>query len=379
MVRPQVISAYPITPQTSLIEELADMVARGELDAQFIKVESEHSAMAACIGAAFAGARVFTASSSHGLALMHEMLHWAAGARLPIVMVNCNRALGPGWNLWADHTDSLSQRDTGWMQIYCASAQEVFDTVVQAYEVSQRVLLPSMVLLDAFFLSHTYEDLDIPEQSVVDKFLSPFELPHRLDVARPALLSPVTDEAHAMEFRRKMTVAQQRALAEWKEADQRWTALTGRSYGLIEEYRTEDAKVVLVASSTIASTARVATDTLRSRGIPAGVVRLRVFRPFPATEVRGALAGKEQVVVLDRDCSFGHHGIYHQEVKSALYGEAHAPQVRGIIAGLGGRDVTPEDISEMLSLAWQNKLTEPATWWDTLPQKEANQFRTAAR
>ena len=370
MVRPQVISAYPITPQTSIIEELADMVARGQLPARFIKVESEHSAMAGCIGAASVGARVFTATSSHGLLYMHEMLHWAAGARLPIVMANCNRALGPGWNIWADHADSLSQRDTGWMQVYCASAQEVFDTVVQAYEVSQRTLLPSMVMLDGFFLSHTYEDLDLPEQDVVDRFLSPFELPHRLDLARPTLVSPVTDEDHYMEYRRKIAVAHEHALGEWQKADQRWQALTGRSYGLIEEYRNSDAESVLVASSTIARTARVAIDELRAQGIPAGLVRLRVFRPFPAAALRTALAGKTQVIVLDRDCSFGHHGIYHEEIKSALFESPEAPRVNGVIAGLGGRDVTPDDVREIMSLAWQNKLTKSVTWWDTLPEKE---------
>ncbi len=375
MVRPQVISAYPITPQTSIIEELADMVTSGQLKAKFIKVESEHSAMAGCIAAASVGARVFTATSSHGLALMHEMLHWAAGARLPVVMVNCNRALGPGWNLFADQTDSLSQRDTGWMQIYCASAQEVFDTVVQAYEVSQRTLLPSMVMLDAFFLSHTYEDIELPEQDVVDRFLSPYELPHRLDLSRPTLVSPVTDENHYMEYRHRIAVAHEHALREWQKADERWQAMTGRGYGLIEEYKNNDAEIVLVASSTIARTARVAIDHLRAEGIPAGLVRLRVFRPFPAAALRSALAGKKQVIVLDRDCSFGHHGIYHQEIKSALFEapyapRVHSPQVQGVIAGLGGRDVTPEDMSEIMSLAWQNKLTGPVTWWDTLPEKE---------
>jgi pyruvate/2-oxoacid:ferredoxin oxidoreductase alpha subunit len=354
MVRPQVISAYPITPQTSIIEELADMVTKGQLQARFIKVESEHSAMAGCIAAASVGARVFTATSSHGLLYMHEMLHWAAGARLPIVMANCNRALGPGWNIWADHADSLSQRDTGWMQVYCASAQEVFDTVVEAYEVSQRTLLPSMVMLDGFFLSHTYEDVDLPEQDVVDKFLSPFELPHQLDLARPTLVSPVTDEDHYMEFRRKMAGAHERALEEWRDADERWQAMTGRSYGLIEEYQNRDAEIVLVASSTIARSARVAIDELRAQGIPVGLVRLRVFRPFPAVALRTALAEKRQVIVLDRDCSFGHHGIYHQEIKSALFDMAQAPQIKGVIAGLGGRDVTPDDVREIMSLAWQN-------------------------
>ena len=369
MVGPQVISAYPITPQTSIIEELAEIVARGQLNARFIKVESEHSAMAGCIGAASVGARVFTASSSQGLALMHEMLHWAAGSRLPIVMVDCNRALGPGWNLWADQTDSLAQRDTGWMQVYCSSTQEVFDTVVQAFEVSQRVLLPCMVVLDAFFLSHTYEDLDVPDQKVVDTFLSPFEVPHWLNLSRPGTLNPVTDEDHYMEFRRKIALAHENAIGAWQDVDREWDSLTGRCHGLFEEYRTEDAELVLVASSTAARTAHVAIDNLRQRGIPAGLFRLRLFRPFPAAALQRALAGKKQIVVLDRNFSFGHHGIYHQEIKSALYDGLpnEAPQVKGIIAGLGGRDITPEDIGEILSLAWHNKLREPVTWWNTLP------------
>lgn len=367
----QVISAYPITPQTSIIEELAEIVASGQLDARFIKVESEHSAMAGCIGAASVGARVFTASSSHGLALMHEMLHWAAAARLPIVMANCNRALGPGWNLWADQTDSLSQRDTGWMQVYCSSAQEVFDTVVQAFEVSQRVMLPSMVLLDAFFLSHTFEDIDIPEQSVVDQFLSPLHVPQQLDVAHPTALGPITDEDCYMDFRRKIAVAHEQALEEWHNVGLEWASLTGRSYDVLEEYRSADAEIVLLACSTVSRTARVAIDALREQGIPAGLVRIRLFRPFPADALRRAVAGKKHVVVLDRDFSFGHHGIFHQEVKSALYEMgADAPLVRGVVAGLGGRDVTPEDIQDIVLKAWRNELTEPVTWWDALPVSE---------
>ncbi len=372
MARVQVTSAYPITPQTSIVEELADMVASGELKARFIKVESEHSAMAACIAAASAGARTFTATSSQGLVLMHEMLHWASGARLPIVMANVNRALGPPWNIWAEQTDSLSQRDTGWMQIYCQSAQEVFDSVIQAFEVSQRALLPVMVLLDAFFLSHTYEDIELPEQGVVDNFLSPVEIPHRLDLSRPASIGPITDAGAYMEFRAKIAQAHEQALAYWEEAGRAWGELTGRSYGLVEEYRNDGAEIVLVASGTPALSAQLAVDKLRARGIPAGLLRLRLFRPFPADAVRYALSGKKAVVVLDRDCSFGHHGIFHQEVKSALYDlpAADHPPVRGIVAGLGGRDITPETLARMLLLAWNRQLSQPSTWWTGLPEQE---------
>jgi pyruvate/2-oxoacid:ferredoxin oxidoreductase alpha subunit len=329
--------------------------------------------MAGCIAAASAGARTFTATSSHGLVLMHEMLHWAGGARLPIVMVDVNRALGPGWNLWADQTDSLSQRDTGWMQIYCQSAQEVFDSIVQAFEVSQRVLLPAMVLLDAFFLSHTYEDMEMPEQGLVDDFLSVLETPHRIDLARPASLGPIADASVYMEFRHKIELAHQQALVEWENVGQTWGNLTGRNYGLVEEYRNQDAEVVLVACGTPAMTARAAVDSLRESGVPAGLLRLRVFRPFPADAIRYALAGKKAVVVLDRNCSFGHHGIIHQEIKSALYdlSPADHPLVRGFVAGLGGRDITPQILEQMLLLAWNRKLSQPSTWWNSSLEQEA--------
>ena len=372
MARAQVISAYPITPQTTIVEELADMVAEGELNARFIKVESEHSAMAGCVAAASAGARTFTATSSHGLVLMHEMLHWACGARLPIVMVNVNRALGAPWNIWVDQTDSLSQRDTGWMQVYCQSAQEVFDSVIQAFEVSQKVLLPVMVMLDAFYLSHTYEDIDLPEPSVVDRLLGPLQMPQEIDPAKPASFGNLADPSVYMEFRGAIEQAHEQALACWEEAGRAWGDLTGRHYGLVEEYRTDDAEVVLVASSTPAMTAHLAINKLRASGIRAGLLRLRVFRPFPADAVRYALAGKKSIVVLDRDCSFGHHGIFHQEVKSALYDlpAADRPVVRGVIAGLGGRDITPQTIERMLLLAWNRQLSQPSTWWHGLPEQE---------
>lgn len=368
MARAQVISAYPITPQTSIVEELAEMVSTGQLDAKFIKVESEHSALAGCIAAASTGARTFTATSSQGLALMHELLHWTAGARLPVVMVDVNRALGPAWNIWNDQTDSFAQRDTGWMQIYCQSSQEVLDSVIQAFEVSQRVLLPSMVLLDAFFLSHTYEDLTVPDQSLVDGFLSPLYLPQKINLEQPAAIGNMVSPDRYMEFRRKIDLAHQQALSVWEDVGREWNELTGRSYGLVEEYRTEDAELVLVASGTAASTARDVIDGLRGQGVPAGLLRIRVFRPFPAEALRRVLSGKKQVVVLDRSYSFGHHGALHQEIKSALYElpAADQPLVRGVIAGLGGRDIKTEDIEGMLLTARRGNL-DTVTWWKTLP------------
>ncbi len=369
LARAQVISAYPITPQTSIIEEIATMVARGELDARFIKVESEHSALAGCIAAASAGARTFTATSAQGLALMHELIHWAAGARLPIVLADVNRAMAPGWSIWTDQNDSLSQRDTGWMQIYCQSSQEVVDSVIQAYRVSERVLLPTMVVLDAFFLSHTYEDVEVPEQETVDRFLPPLQLPHRLDLEHPAALGNLVFPDRYMEFRRKLELAHRHALGVWEEVGREWGELTGRPYGLVETYRTDGAELVFVTAATTASTARVVIDALRGEGLPVGLLRLRVVRPFPAETLRRLLGGRRKVLVLDRNCSFGHHGIFHQEVKSALYDlePDRRPEVRGVIAGLGGRDVTPEDIREMITRAWAGELDAPTTWWDVLP------------
>ncbi len=372
LARAEVISAYPITPQTSIIEELASMVAEGDLDARFIKVESEHSALAGCIGAASVGSRVFTATSAQGLALMHELIHWAAGARLPIVLSNVNRAMAPGWSIWTDQNDSLSQRDTGWMQVYCQSSQEVVDSVIQAYKVSERVLLPTIVVLDAFFLSHTYEDVEIPEQEAVDRFLPKLELPHRMDLEHPAALGNLVFPDRYMEFRKKMDLAHEHALGVWDEVGREWGELTGRPYGLVEEYRTDGAELVLVVAATAASTARVVIDDLRERGIPAGLVRLRVFRPFPAEILRGILGGRRKVVVLDRNCSFGHHGIFHQEIKSALFElpSEVQPELNGIIAGLGGRDIMPEDIDDMLRRAWEGRLDGPVTWWDVLPSED---------
>jgi len=215
--RAQVISAYPITPQTHVVEELSAMVARGDLNAKFIKVESEHSALACCIAASVMGARAFTATSSHGLLLMHELLHWAAGGRLPIVMVAVNRAIAPGWNIWNEQTDTLSQRDTGWIQLYCASNQEILDTVIQAFKLAELVKIPVMVIYDAFILSHTYEPVDIPDQKVVDKFLPPINNPEALKVGEARAFGSVTNPDFHMEFRLKLHDTYERAMEKFSE------------------------------------------------------------------------------------------------------------------------------------------------------------------
>jgi len=358
--RAQVIAAYPITPQTQVVELLSEMCANKTLDAKFIKVESEHSAMAALLGASIAGARTFTATSAHGLALMHELLHWAAIGRLPVVMGNINRAMAPGWSIWTDQNDSLSQRDTGWMQYYCGSNQEVLDTTLQAFKVSEALSLPSMIMLDAFALSHTYEVVDIPDQGEVDKYLPPFQPKLRLSSADPHAFGGLTSPEHYFELRYMQQKDMELAPALIEKTGQEYEKAFGRKLGLIDDYQCQDAEVLFVTSGTAGYTARVAVDELRREGVKAGNCRLRVFRPFPFAKVREVVGRAGRVAVVDRNMSFGHHGIFYQEVKSALYGHADGLPVFGYVAGLGGRDITPETFKDIARDALSRKKTATA-------------------
>ena len=339
--RVEVISAYPITPQTQVVEALSDMVADGSLKAEYIKVESEHSAMAACIGGSIAGTRTFTATSAQGLALMHEMLHWAAGGRLPVVMANINRAMAPGWNIWTDQNDSLSQRDTGWIQLYCETNQEVFDTTIQSFKLAETVNLPVMVVLDAFFLSHTSEPVDVTDQEDVDRFLPRREASFKVDTADPHAFGALVRPDAYMEMRWH----QQEAMHE-----DDWEELTGRRYGPIEAYRTEDADLLLVTSGTITSTARHVVDEQRAAGTAVGLIKVKMFRPFPTDELRALLGGVDRVAVLDRNISPGRGGIFAEEIRAALYDmpPEGRPNLFGYIVGLGGRDVTPSVIEGII-------------------------------
>jgi len=343
LARVKVVSAYPITPQTHIVEELAKYCADGRLDGRFICVESEHSAMASVIGAESGGVRSFTASSSHGLALMHEMLHWAAGARLPIVMAEVNRALGPGWNLWVDQTDSLSQRDTGWLQFYCADGQEALDTTLLAYRLAEVLNLPVMVVMDAFFLSHTYEPVDVPGQADVDAFLPPYEPKFLMNTENPYALNEVAPPNVYMEMRRSIQMAMEAAPGIYQTLEEEFYGRFGRRYGLVEPYRCEGADIVFVVVGTAAATARVAIDSLREEGEKVGLLRLRMFRPFPAAAFKTGLSGAKKVIVLDRNCSFGAGGIFAQELKAALYGP-DVPKLYSYVAGMGGRDITVDTI-----------------------------------
>jgi pyruvate/2-oxoacid:ferredoxin oxidoreductase alpha subunit len=363
LARVQVIPAYPISPQTTIVETLADFCASGKLKADFVKVESEHSAMACCIGAASAGARTFTATSSQGLALMHEVLHWAAGARLPIVMANVNRAMSPPWTMWCDQGDSLSQRDTGWLQFYCEDNQEVLDTILLAYRIAEKVLLPAMVCLDGFILSHTYEQVEIPSNPEVDRFLPAYEARYKLDVAEPRSFNAAFLPDMYMDQRVKMQEAMEEAKTVTRTVDREFGAAFGRSYGIMEEYLAEDADLLLVTTGTITGTARVVIDEYRKRGEKIGLLKMKMFRPFPTEDVRRVLQRVKKVAVVDRNISFGSTGIFAQEIRSALHHHGEGTSVFGFIAGLGGRDVTPAVLQEMVEYAKGKESPEGDITW----------------
>ncbi len=364
--RVEVIAAYPITPQTHIVERLSELCATGQLKAKFLKVESEHSAMASCIGASAVGARTFTATSSQGIALMHELLHWASGARLPIVMANVNRALGAPWNIWCDQIDSLSQRDTGWLQFYCESSQEALDTVIQAFKISEKISLPSMVVLDAFYLSHTFEPVDCPDQERVDRFLPPYEPKFKLDPKEGRSFSSLTAPDTFTEMRYQIQQAMERAKSVILEVDQEYHKMFGRSYGLVEPYRCDDAELILVTSGTVTSTCREVIDQYQDQGKRIGLLKIRAFRPFPTEAVRESLRGVPKVAVIDRNLSFGMGGIFAEELKSVLSNESDRPVVFSYVAGLGGRDITQHTISNVIEYSLEEERPREETLWPDL-------------
>ncbi|MDD5169132.1 MAG: transketolase C-terminal domain-containing protein [Syntrophales bacterium] len=363
LARVQVVSAYPITPQTHIVEIISDYCAAGKMDARYLRVESEHSCLAALIGAQSVGVRTFTATSSQGLALMHELLHWTSAARLPIVMAEVNRALAPGWNIWTDQNDSLSQRDTGWLQLYCEDGQEVIDTTIQAYRLAESVNLPVMVVLDAFFLSHTQEPVDIPDQEAVDLFLPPYSPEFSLDTHNPYTLSSLVAPAFYMEMRYDMAEAMEEALERFGNIEDEYAALFNRRYGPLEEIRCDDADIILVTSGTVTSTARLLVEELRERGEKIGILKIKMFRPFPMEAVRRALGKTKKVAVVDRNFSFGASGIFAQEIRAALCNMQDHPVVFGFIAGLGGRDITMDVLEEIYRIAKSNDVPPKESIW----------------
>jgi 2-oxoisovalerate ferredoxin oxidoreductase alpha subunit len=350
LARVKVIAAYPITPQTSIIEKISEFVAKGEMKAEYIKVESEHSAMSACIGASAAGARTFTATSSQGLLYMHEMLHWASGSRLPIVMAQVNRAIAPPWTVWTDHNDSISQRDTGWIQLYCENNQDILDTIIKAYKIAEnpKVLLPTMVCYDGFELSHTSMPFEIPDQKAVDGFLQPYNLEHALiNLEKPTTHGNVVSPELYMEFRHLIQKAMENAKLVIDETASEFSRHFCRDYeSQVQCYKCRDIDVAIVSMGAISSEAKEAVDRLRKEKLPVGSIKLGVFRPFPAEILQELGKRVKAFVVIDRDVSFGMEGALFTELKSAFYNLEEKPLVLGFIAGLGGRDVRIRDLTK---------------------------------
>ncbi len=340
------VSAYPITPQTAIVEDIAAFRASGELGGEFVSVESEYTALSYCCGASAAGARTFTATSSHGLAFMHEMTHWIAGARLPVVMAVVNRALGAPWCLDPDQGDSLSQRDTGWIQFYCADAQEIFDTILQAYPLSETLMLPCMVVLDGFYLSHTFEAVDLPAPEQVSRFVQPSRFAAQVDPLQPANMHALTSGDVVSRLVQERHRDQLRAPAVMSEINARFAAVFGRSYAPAEGKNLEGAETVVVTAGSISETVESTLPSLKKTGM----IRLRVFRPFPAPELRELLqkSAVQRIIVIDRNCSPGAGGILAQELKAALYGAGPGPAVQNLILA-GGIDLSPQALQQVVN------------------------------
>ena len=355
MAKPEVIAAYPITPQTEIVEDIATLIADKKLASRFIKADSEHSAMGACIGSSAAGARTFTATSSQGLLYMDEVVHWAAHARLPMVMAVATRALASPWSILNEHTDFMTQLSSGWIQIMVEDNQDAFDSVLQAFRISEdpRVTLPVMVGLDGFILTHTSMPVSMPEQADVDAFLGKRKPEFSIDVEKPLTFGNVIGHEDFMEVKHKMFESMQSAKNVMAEVAGEYRRITGKPYGALDCYGCDGAEHIIVTIGASSGDAKAACGILREKGVKAGVVRIRVLRPFPQEDLVKALGSAETVTVVERSLSAGSGNILAHEIRSALYGShgpEEAPFVKGFIAGLGGRDITPDDYVQMVEL-----------------------------
>lgn len=354
LCRPDVISAYPITPQTHIVEELSQMVADGEVDAEYVRVESEHSAASVCLGAAAAGSRAYSATTSQGMLLMVEVLYNIAGMRLPMVITGVNRAVSAPLSIWNDHQDTMAVRDTGWIQLYAEDNQEVLDAHIQAFRIAEddRVLLPVMVCMDGFILTHTYESVDVPTQEQVDAFLPRYQPLYRLDPQDPVTLGAYATPEYYHEMRWVMQRDVLAAKEVVKEVAREFQQAFGRWYGdVLDSYRCDDADTVIIAMGSVVGTLKEWVDRAREQGEKVGVLKLRCYRPFPQDELRAAVARAKQVIVLEKAVSMGGYGILAAELRSALYGQPATPPVVCAVAGLGGRDITMGTLDEILSRA----------------------------
>ena len=374
----QVIAAYPITPQTPLTEKLSEFIEAGEMKAQYIPVESEHSALAVCIAASSTGARAFTATSANGLLYMHEQIHWAAGARLPIVMCVVNRAVGAPWCIWNDHQDSISQRDTGWIQMYACDHQQIIDAVLKAFYLAEAISIPVMVCYDGYLLSHTYMPFDVPEQEAVARFLRPFRPSYALDPRDPANLNTVTlpdvrmdvagEMAHGyMEIRYLLQEDLRAALAVAQQAEDAFKEVFGRGGdALLEPYRCDDAEYIVVGLGSLTYQLRDVVETLRDEGLKFGVLGVRLYRPFPDEALAEALRAARGVFVIEKALSYGYEGALSSDIKAALYERvengSRAPFVKGMIAGIGGRDIRTSDLAATLRAGVAGAPDEVPDW-----------------
>jgi len=368
LARVQVVSAYPITPQTTIVEKLSEMIEKGELKAKMVRVESEHSALATVFGAASGGARAFTATSSHGLLYMHEVVWWAAGSRIPLVMAVVARSIGPPWNIHVDHQDIFDQRDTGWIIGVAQENQEVLDMTLQAFRISEdpRVYLPVMVGLDGFILSHTRAPVDVPDQDLVDEWLPPRRQPYVISPETNVVMGNIApDEIHYL-MRYSMHEAMERAKRVIEEVDRSYAEVFGRSYGgLIECYKCDDADILVVITGSWSGDAKHAADRLRSIGINVGVARVRFIRPWPRERLVEIARDKKLVIVFDRAVSMGSLGPLFLEVSSTLY--PYGTSFAGVVAGLAGVDVSYEDFERAIKtlvskLEEQGRLYIPQFW-----------------
>lgn len=350
-IEPHVVAAYPITPQTDVVEEFAQFVSDGKVATEFVAVESEHSAMSVCIGASAAGARVMTATSSQGLALMWEMLYIASGLRLPVVMATVNRALSAPINIHCDHSDSMGARDSGWIQIYCKNAQEAYDTIIQAVRIAEHpdIRLPVMVCYDGFIVSHCLAAVEILPDDKVKQFVGKFkpEMP-LLDVKRPVTHGPLVLFDYYLELKRSQAEPMRFAAKVVQEMADEYAKISGRHYGLLEGYRLDDAEIGIVVMNSTASTAETVIDSLRDRGVPAGMLRPRLFRPFPMEEINRALSHLKAICVMDRaDAPGGIGGPLYNEIRSSMLDLDKRPKLINAIYGLGGRDIKPDEIESV--------------------------------
>ena len=351
LARVEVVPAYPITPQTQIMEKLIEFIRRGELQARFVPVESEHSAMSVAIAAEAVGARSFTASSSQGIAYMHENLFVAAGLRLPVVMAVVNRGLAMPISIHPDQTDSLAERDSGWIQFYAADAQEVLDLIIQAYRVAEdpRVLLPAAVCLEGFLISHFTEAVEVPPSEGVAEFLGEYCPQHVvLDPRKPMHIGILVNEQYYTEYRYQQKVAMEEARIVIQEVAAKYRATFGRGHGLVETYKVDDAEIVMITMGVLSGLTKLVIDKLRNQGIKVGMIRMVVFRPFPREEVLLLTRSAKKVIVLDRNVSLGSAGILYAEVASALCNLRGDPSVHDVILGLGGRDVNQDDLEKLI-------------------------------